>query len=190
MECQDSLLFKPDLVILSAAMVPAENKELAQMLKVPLEQNGFFLEAHAKLRPLDFATDGIFLCGVAHWPKFINETIAQAKGAAARAATILSKEKISVIGATAHVNEDLCIGCGSCQEICPYGAIEMRLVEHPLERGTILTYQSHVIEAVCKGCGACSAACPVQAIIVPHFTNTQILEMVRTLTKREELDAT
>ncbi|NVM30946.1 MAG: FAD-dependent oxidoreductase [Candidatus Helarchaeota archaeon] len=186
LDSQSVLQLEPDLVVLSAAFLPTENKDLAQMLKVPLDQNGFFLEAHAKLRPLDFATDGIFLCGAAQWPKFINETIAQAKGAAARATTILSKEKITVIGATAKVNEDLCIGCGNCQEICPYGAIEMRLVESPLERTSLLTYQSHVLEAVCKGCGACSATCPVQAINTPHFTNTQILEMVKTLTKKAE----
>ncbi|MFX1293404.1 MAG: CoB--CoM heterodisulfide reductase iron-sulfur subunit A family protein, partial [Promethearchaeota archaeon] len=184
LDTQSNLLLEPDLVVLSAAFLPTENKNLAQMLKVPLDQNGFFLEAHAKLRPLDFATDGIFLCGTAQWPKFINETIAQAKGAAARATTILSKEKITVIGATAWVNEDLCIGCGLCQEICPYNAIEMQYVKKQLERNSILTYQSHILEAVCKGCGACSVACPVQAITTPHFTNSQILEMVKTLTKK------
>ena len=118
---QDFLEFETDLVVLSTPIVPTDGlEEIAKMLKVPMDKNGFFLEAHVKLRPLDFATDGIFLCGAAQWPKFINETIAQAKGAAARATTILSKEKITVIGATAKVNPDLCIGCGSCQEICPY----------------------------------------------------------------------
>ncbi len=183
---QRELILDPDLIVLSAAFLPTKDQELAQMLKVPLDQNGFFLEAHAKLRPLDFATDGIFLCGTAQWPKFINETLAQAKGAAARATTILSKEQITVIGATARVNEDLCIGCGSCQEICPYNAIEMIYREKKLERASILTHQAHVLEAVCKGCGACTAACPVQAITAPHFTNEEILEMVRTLTKKGE----
>ncbi len=189
-DTQSKMILTPNLVGLSTPIVPPENKDLAQMLKVPLDQNGFFLEAHAKLRPLDFATDGIFLCGAAQWPKFMNEAIAQARGAAARATTILSKEKITVIGATARVNEDLCIGCGSCQEICPYNAIQMQLKEKKLERTTILTYQSHVLEAACKGCGACSAACPVQAITVPHFTNTQILEMVRSLTRKEAKNGT
>jgi heterodisulfide reductase subunit A len=154
------------------------------MLKVPREQNGFFLEAHVKLRPLDFATEGIFLCGTAHWPKFMNETIVQAKGAAARAAIILSKDYIKVPSVTAHVNENMCIGCGSCHELCPYNAIEMRYVEKQLERGSIWTYQAHVFDAVCKGCGTCASACPIQAINMPHFTNTQILEMVKTLTHK------
>ncbi len=180
---QKELSFNPDLVVLSAAFLPTDNEELAQMLKVPRDQNGFFLEAHVKLRPLDFATEGIFLCGAAQWPKFIPETIAQAKGAAARAAIILSKESIRVPGITARVNEDLCIGCGSCQELCPYNAIEMRYTEKLLERGSIRTYQAHVLEAVCKGCGTCVSACPLQAINLPHFTNTQILEMVKVLTK-------
>ena len=108
----EQIVIKPDLIVLSAAFLPTENKELSQMLKVPLEQNGFFLEAHVKLRPLDFATDGIFLCGTAQWPKFINETIIQAKGAAARAGTILSKEKMKIIGSIAEIEEDRCIGCG------------------------------------------------------------------------------
>ncbi|HUX98010.1 MAG TPA: CoB--CoM heterodisulfide reductase iron-sulfur subunit A family protein, partial [Candidatus Deferrimicrobium sp.] len=181
---QNIIELDPDFVILSAAFLPTENRELAQMLKVPIDQNGFFLEAHVKLRPLDFATDGIFLCGTAQWPKFINETIAQAKGAVARATTILSKEKITIVGATAMINDELCIGCGSCIEVCPYNAIVMQYVEKQLERASLQTYQAHILEAVCKGCGACSANCPVQAITVPHFTNTQILEMVKTLTHK------
>jgi len=180
---KEGLVLTPDLLVLSAAVLPAENAELAQMLKVPREQNGFFLEAHVKLRPLDFATEGIFLCGVAQWPKFINESIAQAKGAAARAAIILSRDSIKVPGVTASVNEELCIGCGSCQELCPYNAIEMRFVKIRLERTTIPTYQAYILEALCKGCGTCASACPVQAITMPHFTNTQIMEMVKTLTK-------
>ncbi|MHA1131297.1 MAG: 4Fe-4S binding protein, partial [Candidatus Helarchaeota archaeon] len=180
---KEGLVLTPDLLVLSAAVLPAENAELAQMLKVPREQNGFFLEAHVKLRPLDFATEGIFLCGVAQWPKFIDESIAQAKGAAARAAIILSRDSIKVPGVTASVNEELCIGCGSCQELCPYNAIEMRFVKIRLERTTIPTYQAYILEALCKGCGTCASACPVQAITMPHFTNTQIMEMVKTLTK-------
>jgi heterodisulfide reductase subunit A len=180
---QQNVVLEPDWVVLSAAFIPSDGVEISQMLKVPLDQNGFFVEAHVKLRPLDFATDGIFLCGSAQYPKFISETIVQAKGAAARAAKILSKESIQIPGNTAAVNER-CIGCGICQNVCPYNAIEMELGEKMLEKGSILVYQAHVLEALCKGCGTCAANCPVQAINIPHFTNSQILEMIEKLYQR------
>lgn len=161
------IVINPDLVILSSAFLPTENKELSQKLKVPLEQNGFFLEAHVKLRPLDFATDGIFLCGAAQWPKFINETIAQAKGAAARAGTILSKEKIKVGGVTAEINKELCCGCETCIMLCPFKAIRKN------EKDEV-----EIIGAVCKGCGVCGASCPEKAIFVRHFTNEQIISQI------------
>ncbi|NVM52874.1 MAG: CoB--CoM heterodisulfide reductase iron-sulfur subunit A family protein [Candidatus Helarchaeota archaeon] len=183
---QKQLLLEPDLVILSAAFVPTENYELAQMLKVPLEENGFFLEAHVKLRPLDFATDGIFLCGTAQWPKFMNETIAQAKGAAARAGTILSKETIQVTGTTAIIDEDKCVGCGHCRDICEFSAIEMVEIKKAFENGRIglnplleiIRYKSKIIPALCKGCGACVDECPVGAITAQNFTKKQLAEMV------------
>ncbi|MHA1379162.1 MAG: FAD-dependent oxidoreductase [Candidatus Helarchaeota archaeon] len=163
----EHIAIEPDLVVLSAAFLPSENKELSQMLKVPLEQSGFFLEAHVKLRPLDFATDGIFLCGAAQWPKFINESVAQAKGAAARAGTILAKDKIKVGGVTADVDLDLCSGCETCIKVCPYGAIRKN------ENDEI-----EIIGAVCKGCGVCGASCPEKAIFVRHFTNEQIISQI------------
>ncbi|MHA1266318.1 MAG: FAD-dependent oxidoreductase [Candidatus Helarchaeota archaeon] len=181
---QHLMQIEPDLLVLSAAFIPANTEELAHMLKVPRDLNGFFLEAHVKLRPLDFATDGIFLCGCAQWPKFINETIAQAKGAAAKAAIVLAKKTIKVPGVVAEVNPDFCIGCGACYKLCPYGAIEMLHINKPLERSVIVTYQAHVIEALCKGCGTCASVCPVQAIHIPHFTNHQILEQINQLTKK------
>jgi len=165
---------KTDLVVLSAAFLPSENKELSQMLKVPLEQSGFFLEAHVKLRPLDFATDGIFLCGAAQWPKFIKESIAQAKGAAARAVTILAKDKIKVGGVTASVNLDLCCGCETCIKLCPYGAIRKNEND-----------EVEIIGAVCKGCGVCGASCPEKAIFVRHFTNEQIISQIIAPIKEE-----
>jgi heterodisulfide reductase subunit A len=155
----------PDIVVLSAATVPnPDNKQIAEMLKVPLTKDGFFLEAHMKLRPLDFATDGVFLCGLAHWPKFIDETISQACGAAARAATILSKKTLEAEGIVSHVDENLCIGCGLCVTLCPYGAIEKD------ERGIV-----KVTEVLCKGCGTCGASCPMRAITMHHFTDEQII---------------
>ena len=163
---------EPDVVVLSAAAVPnPDNKHVAEMLKVPLTKDGFFLEAHMKLRPVDFATDGIFLCGMAHSPKYIEESIAQACAAAARATTILSKKSLEMEGIVANVSEDLCSGCRICEYLCPYGAVEMKDKD-----GKTL---AHVIEALCKGCGACGTACPTKAITMGHFTTEEILAQVK-----------
>ena len=162
---------EPDLLVLSAATVPnPDNKHVAEMLKVPLTKDGFFLEAHMKLRPVDFATEGVFLCGMAHSPKYIDESIAQACAAAARAATILSKKTIEMEGIIANVSEDLCSGCRICEYLCPYLAVEMK----DKEGKTI----AHVVEALCKGCGACGAACPTQAITMGHFTTDEVLAQI------------
>ena len=165
---------EPDLIVLSAGIHPnPDNRNLAQMLKVPLSKEGFFLEAHMKLRPVDFATEGIFLCGLAQSPKFIDESISQACGAAARAATILSKEALEIEGAIAKVDEDLCAACKVCVSICESGAAQ--IVE---KNGRQV---SNIIEALCKGCGLCSAACPSGAITIEHFTDKQILAQIRAL---------
>jgi heterodisulfide reductase subunit A len=162
---------EPDIVVLSAATIPnPDNKHLAELLKVPLTKDGSFLEAHMKLRPVDFATDGVFLCGMAHSPKYIDESIAQACAAASRATTILSKDKLEMEGIIANVSEDLCSGCRICEYLCPYGAVEMK----DKEGKTI----AHVIEALCKGCGACGTACPTKAITMGHFTTEEILAQV------------
>ena len=161
-------LFVPietDILALSVATVAnPDNECLARVLKIPLTKDGFFLEAHVKLRPLDFATDGIFLCGLAHWPKLIEESISQACGAAARAATILSKKTLEVEGIVAHVDEDLCVGCGLCVSLCPYSAIDKD------EMGI-----ARVNEVLCKGCGTCGASCPKRAITMRQFTDEQII---------------
>lgn len=167
-----------DLLALSAATIlSSDNERIAKMLKVPLSKDGFFLEAHMKLRPVDFATDGVFLCGLAHWPKSIEESISQACAAAARAITILSKEALEVEGAIASVNEDFCGGCGFCEPVCEYGAIKMEEVDGKL--------RAHVIEALCKGCGVCGSTCPSGAISMLHFTDDQILAQVRAALKEE-----
>ncbi|MDH7476790.1 MAG: CoB--CoM heterodisulfide reductase iron-sulfur subunit A family protein [Candidatus Bathyarchaeota archaeon] len=154
-----------DLLILSVAVIPnPDNERLAKMLKVPLTKERFFLEAHMKLRPLDFATDGIFLCGMAHWPKFIDESVAQACGAAARAAIILSNKLLEAEGTVSHVDENLCVGCGLCISICPYNAIEKD------ENGI-----AKVNEVLCKGCGTCAASCPKRAITMHQFTDEQLI---------------
>jgi len=178
---KEHFLIEPDLLVLSAATLPQEdNRRLAEMLKIPLSKDGFFLEAHMKLRPVDFATDGIFLCGLSHSPKFIDESISQACGAAARAATILSKEALEIEGAIANVDEDLCSGCRICEAVCEYGAIEIKE-----KNGKLL---SSVLEAVCKGCGVCGSACPTGAITMRHFTDRQILSQVRAALREEIAD--
>jgi len=164
---------EPDLVILSAATIPnPDNKRLSEILKVPLTKGGFFLEAHMKLRPVDFATDGIFLCGMAHSPKYIDESISQACAAAARATTILSKKALEMEGIVANVNEDLCSGCRICESLCPYSAIEMK--EQAEEKRV-----AHVIEALCKGCGVCGTACPTKAIRLGHFTKDEMIVQIK-----------
>ncbi len=169
---------EPDLLALSVATISnPDNERIAQMLKVPLSKDGFFLEAHMKLRPVDFATDGIFLCGLAHWPKSVEESISQACAAAARAITILSKETLEVEGAIALVNEDFCSGCKFCEAVCEYSAIEMKELNGKP--------RAHVIEALCKGCGVCGATCPMGAISMLHFTDDQILAQVRAALEEE-----
>jgi heterodisulfide reductase subunit A len=168
---KEEVAFEPDLLVLSAATVPNPgNKHLAEMLKVPLTKDGFFLEAHMKLRPVDFATDGVFLCGMAHSPKYLDESIAQACAAAARATTVLSKKTLEMEGTIASVDEDLCSGCRVCENLCAYRAIEIQIKnEKPV---------AHVLEALCKGCGTCGAACPTKAITLGHFTTEEILAQV------------
>ena len=142
----ERLIFKPDALVLSPAIVSRENEELSRLLKIPLTQDGFFLEAHAKLRPVDFAVDGIFLCGLAHFPKPVDESIAQAAAAAARAAIPLAKGKVDVEPIVSSVEQADCFGCGICEYLCPYNAI--RVVE------TARGKKAETISASCKGCGS------------------------------------
>ncbi|MCK5329087.1 MAG: CoB--CoM heterodisulfide reductase iron-sulfur subunit A family protein, partial [Candidatus Latescibacteria bacterium] len=166
------LRIEADWVVLSLGTIArAENHRIAQMLKVPLNEDGFFLEAHVKLRPVDFATEGVFVCGTAHAPKSIDETIAQAYAAAARAATVLSRDTIEAEGKTAQVDERMCVGCGMCEAVCPYSAVEV-----DAERMIAV-----VNEVICKGCGACSATCRSGAIDVRGFADEQILAAIDAL---------
>jgi heterodisulfide reductase subunit A len=163
--------FPYDLVVLSMPLIANEDSDqLAKMLKVPLEENNFFLEAHVKLRPVDFATDGIFVCGSAHWPATISESISQSNAAASRASTILSKQMLEVEGSTAEIDIDVCVGCEACIKICPYSAISK-----DEDTETVV-----VNKVVCKGCGVCSASCPHNAIIMHHFTRDQIIAEIAT----------
>lgn len=158
-----------DILALGVAMAtPPEIEELASLYKVPLNEDGFFMEAHVKLRPVDFATEGVFVCGLAHSPKSIDESIAQAKAAASRATTILAKDTIISEGIVCSVNEDICSGCGICEVLCPYGAITVDRVESVAK----------VNEALCKGCGTCCAACPSGAAQQRGFREDQLSAMI------------
>jgi len=174
------LIINPDLVVLSSGLIapPEDNEELAKMLKVPLNEDKFFLEAHVKLRPIDFATDGIYLCGCAHSPKDIRESIAQANGAAGQAVKILSSKELVTSGLVATVNEDNCIGCGHCVEVCQYNAIELIEKEVEFEDITIIMKKSHINPSLCKGCGTCGAECPNSTIVIKHFGFEQINAMI------------
>ena len=158
------LTLHPDLLILSEAVVPNEgSKELANLFKFPLTLDGFFLEAHVKLRPVDFATDGLYLCGMAHYPKSINETISQAEAASARAATILSQEALQVGGVIAVVEGERCAACLTCVRVCPY---EVPMINAKGE--------AEIDLSKCKGCGSCVAECPARAIELMHFKDPQL----------------
>jgi len=166
------LQIHPDLVVLAPAIVPQDDvEELGQMLSVPFTKDRFFLEAHMKLRPVDFATEGVFLAGLAHSAKSLTESMAQGEAAAARAATIISKERYPVEATIASVDEYACSGCGLCVSVCEYGALEVVL--KPDGRRV-----AEVTEVLCKGCGSCAATCPSGAMEQKGFKSEQVLDAV------------
>ena len=160
------------LIVLSAGIVPDDhaNLDLAKMIKVPLNEDKFFLEAHVKLRPSDFATDGIFLCGTARGTATIEESVAQAYSAASRATTILSKDILVLEGVISAVDPALCIGCNRCADVCNYNAVGVRYEDNKMV--------SEVNPLLCKGCGDCAAECPAFAITMSHFGRAQIEPMI------------
>ena len=162
-----------DLVSLSSAITPdiQENQKIAQMLKIPLTQDGFFMEAHAKLRPVDFATEGVYLAGLAHSPKNLKESIVQGKAAASRAATVISKDQLETEGTIASADYSLCVACGACEKVCAYKAIEVD--EVTWFRQTVK--KAVVNDVLCKGCGTCSATCRSGAIDVGGFSDAQVI---------------
>ncbi|MBW6519029.1 MAG: CoB--CoM heterodisulfide reductase iron-sulfur subunit A family protein [ANME-2 cluster archaeon] len=169
-----------DLLVLSAPLVtPETNETLAPLFKVPLDANRFFLEAHIKLRPVEFATDGVFLCGTAQAPKLVDEAVSQASAAASRACTILSRDYLETIGNVSVVDQELCIGCGRCTLVCPYNAPELKEVVVETEEIIYTTRKSEINPAVCKGCGSCAAECPTGAITPRHFTAPQIIAVIK-----------
>ena len=163
------LKLRPDLLVLSTGIAPAaDNPVLSQLLRTSLTADGFFLEAHPKLRPVDLASEGLFVCGLAHSPRFTDETIAQARAAAARAATILSKAHLEIPGQVSRVDPLKCIACMTCVKVCPYGAPALNLETHKAE----------IQVAKCMGCGSCAAACPAKAATLQHQEEQQLVAML------------
>jgi heterodisulfide reductase subunit A-like polyferredoxin len=154
----------PDLIVLATGVSPSDNKALFEKLKVPVNNEGFLVEAHAKLRPVDFASDGLFVAGLAHYPKPLEESIAQARAAVARAMKILSRDSLMVGGVVATVTPEKCAVCLTCVRTCPYG------IPYIHEDG-----YAYIEPAECHGCGACVAECPGKAIQLCHFTDQQLI---------------
>lgn len=168
---KEILVAHPDLVVLSPAIEPRHDTALNDCLSLPQSSDGFFLESHTQLKPVESYVDGIFLCGMAQFPKLINESVAQAKAAASKASILLAKGKVTVEPIVARVDQDRCTGCGICEYFCPYRAIRTKKVE----RGK----KAEVIPAACKGCGICSSYCPARSISMGRFTDEQILRQIQ-----------
>lgn len=158
-----------DILCLAAALESNRDDHLARLFKVPMDGDGWFLEAHQKLRPVDFSNDGVFVCGLAHYPKPLEESVAQAQAAASRALTYLSRKTIAVGGVVAGVNPEACSSCRGCVQVCPFGAITFN------EQ----TARAEVNQALCKGCGGCAAACPSEAITLMGFNNEQFYAQIQ-----------
>jgi heterodisulfide reductase subunit A-like polyferredoxin len=169
----------PDLIVLSTPIIPPHGaEELATQLKLPLDMDGFFLEAHVKLRPVDFSADGIFMAGLAHYPKFLDESIAQAQAAASRAAGILSQETMVTNASVAMVDPQLCVGCLTCVRVCPY---HVPIVSSEFTGVGEIVGAAFIESAVCHGCGSCASECPAKAIQLMHYTDAQTLTKVDAL---------
>jgi len=174
------LAIDADALALAAAVIPsAETKEVAGLFKVSLSPDVFFKEAHVKLRPVEFGTDGVYLCGMAHYPKLMSETINQAYGAAGRVLTLLSHDTVTASGSVCKADENKCISCGACITVCAYGAIEFR--ETPQGRKAVVN------PILCKGDGLCNTVCPTAAISLKHFTDEELLSQIDAAIPEEEI---
>ncbi len=177
----DHILGRPveietDLLTLASAILPNKDEALAQFFKVPLNDDGFFVEKHAKLGPSEFATDGVFLCGLAHYPKPIDESIVQGRAAASRAVTLLARDKIFASGNVAEVNPNFCSSCGVCVSICPYSAPSFIAADARFNAG-----KAQINPVLCKGCGLCVASCRSGAIHLNGFDNDQVFAQIFSL---------
>jgi len=174
------LILDTDVIALAAAVVPsADRKDIAGLFKVALSPDEFFQEAHVKLRPVDFGAEGIYLCGMAHYPKLIPETVSQAYGAAGRAITLLAKDTVVASGSVCEVDEDRCISCGACIAACTYGAIDFH--ESPHGR------KARVTPVLCKGDGLCNAKCPTGAISLKHYTDEELFSQIIAAAPQKEI---
>jgi len=167
---QRDIKINTDCLVLASAIVSNREEELAQQFKVPMDADGWFVEAHQKLRPVDFATDGVFLCGLAHYPKAMDETVAQAQAAVARAVTVLSMDSIVVGGSTSNIDKRRCAGCGVCINLCPFQAIKFD------DKG-----KAEVNVALCKGCGVCVTSCRSGAPDLKGFTTVAVIAQLDAL---------
>ncbi len=179
------IAFKPDLLILSMPVIPNQDmKKLSNLFKVSLDRDGFFLEAHVKLRPVDFATEGIYMAGLAHYPKLIEESIIQAKAAASRASIVLSKDTLKAGGSVSVVDQSKCTGCLTCVRVCPF---EVPVIQKDVPGAGEILGAAYIEPAVCQGCGICVAECPAQAIDLMYYTDSQLKAKVAALLDPEDL---
>ncbi|MDH3394337.1 MAG: 4Fe-4S binding protein, partial [Desulfobulbaceae bacterium] len=174
----EDVTIAPDQVVLSVGIVPEDTEGISKLLKIPVNEDRFYLEAHVKLRPVEMPVAGVYLCGLAHAPKPLDEIIVQAQAAASKAAIPLVKGYVSVEPTVSNVNQDACIGCGLCESLCPYKAIQIHKVDKKRKAETIV--------ASCKGCGICASHCPTFAISMGGFTDEQITAQIKAFGEMKE----
>lgn len=181
------ILIHPDLVVLAMPVVPqADGKSISTLFKAPVDEHGFFIEAHVKLRPVDFATNGLFMAGMAHYPKLLDESMIQAQAAAARAARLLSRDSMLAGGQIAVVDESRCTACLTCVRICPYGVPQIQVNRTGI--GNILG-AAFIEPSICQGCGSCASECPAHAIELKHYTDAQMMAKINSLIHPESIVA-
>jgi heterodisulfide reductase subunit A len=192
-KAEDTNLGRPvsatvDMVILGTGLVPQpDTAEVAQVFGISRSTDGFFMEAHPKLRPFHTNTDGVFLAGACQAPRDIPDTVAHANAAAAEALSLMSAGEVTIAPTIAVVDEELCSGCKTCIDLCPYSAVSFILGEGAETGAEVGTGVAYVNEALCKGCGTCAAACPAGAISARHFTDQQILAQIEGLFRVREV---